>query len=324
MTQFRTDFKLPSYPFSLSHQNKILALGSCFAENIGEKLTAEKFQILRNPFGIIYNPASIAEVLRRLFHAEGLTDADVFSHGNLWHSRVHHSSFSQASKKLFLENIDEKTEQAIDFSAQIDRLALTFGTAYVWEEKTTGRINTNCHKRPQREFTRRRMSISEMTKSLLPILQKMKERQPTLEVLLTVSPVRHIRDGIIENRRSKAALHLAAEELCTETNFAHYFPAYEIMQDDLRDYRFYAADMLHPNETAAAYIYEKFRAAFFDEETQNLCEKIANIRRAFAHRPFRPDSEAHSIFKEKYRGKARELMNTHPEIDFSEELKKEE
>lgn len=319
MSSFRTDFKLPDYPFSITHGHKILSLGSCFAEHIGEKMTAEKFRILRNPFGIIYNPASTAEGLRRLFAGQELSEDDIFQHNDLWHSRLHHSTFSRADKDDFLTNIQAESERAAAHLRETNRLFLTFGTAYVWEEKTTGRVNANCHKRPQREFRRRRLSVREIVGDLLPILEKIKAHNPNSAVLLTVSPVRHVRDGMVENQRSKAVLHLAAEELCAATDFVHYFPAYEMMQDDLRDYRFYTADMLHPNETATAYIYGRFREAFFDSETEELCKRIAEIKRAAAHRPFRADSAAHRDFLRKYAEKTAALQREFPNLDFAKE-----
>lgn len=317
---FRTTFSLPAFPFTISFENEILSLGSCFAENIAYKLAVDKFQIKNNPFGILYNPASIAQGLERIIEQKAFTEKDVFKHNDLWHSRMHHSSFSTPNQTALLEKINTDLNLQDAYIKEIDYLFITFGTAFVWQEKETNTIVANCHKRPQKEFIRRRLSTIEIIQSLNPILQKIKAINPKLQVLLTVSPVRHTNDGFIENQRSKASLILAIDEL-KQQEYIHYFPAYELVLDDLRDYRFYAADMLHPNDLAVNYIYDKFLSTFLNEATRALLKRIKTIQKAAAHRPFNPNTVAHRNFILKNKALIEVLQKEYPFLDFTAELK---
>lgn len=319
MKNFRTTFNIPSFPFNLSHQDSILSIGSCFAENIGEKLHASKFQILQNPFGILYNPMSVGQSLKRILLDEKFTEEDIFQHNDLWHSRLHHTRFSQPDKSSFLTKINTDLSTANSFLKKTNCLLITLGTAFVWEEKATNEIVANCHKRPQKLFNRRRLSIETIKTNLIAVLKRLKSHNPDLQIIMTVSPVRHTNDGFIENQRSKAALILAIAEMCQAENFIHYFPAYELVQDDLRDYRFYKLDMLHPNETAVEYVWQHFKTAFFVEETNVLLQQIEQIKNAAGHRPFHVKSEAHQAFLRKNLKKIEVLKTTHEYLNFVEE-----
>lgn len=319
MQNFRTTFKIPPFPFNLSHKDKIFSVGSCFAENIGSKLAENKFQILLNPFGILYNPSSIAQALARILNNEKITDRDSIQHNDLWHSRLHHTRFSQADKSTFLKDINANLNEANTFLKTTNRLLLTLGTAFVWEEKETGIIVANCHKRPQKLFTRRRLSIEEIQGNLLVILRKIKSQNTDLQVIMTVSPVRHTNDGFIENQRSKAALILAIDELCQAENFIHYFPAYELVQDDLRDYRFYTKDMLHPNEVAVNYIWEHFKDTLFTTQTEEISKEIKKMKARAAHRPFQIKSIAHQTFLQSNLNKIEVLEKRFDFLDFTKE-----
>ncbi len=319
MKSFRTTFKIPLFPFELTHRDKILSIGSCFAENIGSKLEENKFQMLLNPFGILYNPSSVAQTLERIFSNEKITKKDILQHNDLWHSRLHHTRFSQADKASFLKDINANLNDANVFLKDTNRLLITLGTAFVWEEKETGIVVANCHKRPQKLFTRRRLTINEIKESLLTVLRKIKAQNPDLEVIMTVSPVRHTNDGFIENQRSKAVLILAIDTLCQEENFIHYFPAYELVQDDLRDYRFYAKDMLHPNEVAVDYIWEYFREALFSDKTEEIFREIKKLKAMATHRPFQVASVAHQIFLENNLKKIEGLEKQYDYLSFERE-----
>ena len=319
MQNFRTTFKISSLPFSISHQDKILSIGSCFAENIGGKLEENKFQILLNPFGILYNPSSVAQSLERIFKNEKIGEKDILQHNDLWHSRLHHTRFSQTDKATFLENINANLNAANVFLKQTNRLLITLGTAFVWEEKETGNIVANCHKRSQKLFTRRRLSISEIKENLLAILRKIKTQNSDLQVIMTLSPVRHTNDGFVENQRSKAALILAIDELCQEENFIHYFPAYELVQDDLRDYRFYAKDMLHPNEVAVDYIWEHFQDVLFTPQTKEIFREIKKLKVMASHRPFQVESVAHQNFLQNNLRRIEDLEKHYDFLNFAEE-----
>jgi len=296
MKNFRTTFKISPFAFDLSYQDRILSIGSCFAENIGNKLAENKFQTLLNPFGILYNPSSVAQALERILKNEKIEEKDILQHNDLWHSRLHHTRFSQADKGVFLENINANLKESNAFLKKTNRLLITLGTAFVWEEKETGNVVANCHKRPQKLFTRRRLSLVKIKENLVTVLREIKSQNADLQVIMTVSPVRHTNDGFIENQRSKAALILAIDEICQEESFIHYFPAYELVQDDLRDYRFYAKDMLHPNEVAVDYVWGHFQETLFNEKTAKIFREIKKLKAMAAHRPFQMESPAHQTF----------------------------
>lgn len=319
MPSFRTVFEIGAADFNISHRNSIVALGSCFTEHIGGRLQAYKFRMALNPFGILYNPASIAGALGRLLSGTPYEAGDLFQHQGLWHSFDHHGRYSFPDRDQALEKINADLRDGAVALRQADRLLLTLGTAGVFVVQKTGRIAANCHKLPGDTFARRRMSVSEIADCLSPVFEQMKSESPDLRIVLTVSPVRHLREGFIENQRSKAALLLAVEELCLRHDFARYFPAYELLMDDLRDYRFYEADMVHPSPAAVDYIWEQFTGSYFTEETRRIMVAVQKLRTAAAHRPFHPDSAAHRTFVERTLADMSELERQHPFLDFSAE-----
>ena len=299
---FRTILPPFKSPIKISHQDKVLCIGSCFAEHIGERLIYSKIPTSLNPFGIVYNPISIAGSLELLLQTDF-----IFSEKNDqlvespigWNSFSHHGQFSHPEKEVVIEKINHALAKTRDFLNNTTKLILTFGTANVFVYKKTGQIVANCHKVPQQEFEKRRLSIDEITKSITVILHKLKKAFPHLEVITTVSPVRHIKDGLVENQRSKATLVMALNQLVEENDFVHYFPSYELLLDDLRDYRFYKKDMIHPTDMAVDYIWEYFSKTWFSQETNDLNQKIKKIRMAASHRPFQPDSPNHLAFVKK-------------------------
>ncbi len=316
---FRTALELPDYPFKMSYEDHILSLGSCFAEHIGNKLDVYKFSSLLNPFGILYNPASINAGLERIIEGRIFTEKDIFQHGELWHSYSHHGHFSSLSQKDTLTNINQKLEEGHEFLKKTNHLILTFGTARVFILKETGKVVANCHKVPGTFFTENRLKIDEIISGFEKSFTKLKERNKDINILLTVSPVRHIREGFIENQRSKAALLLAVEQLCESLEFVHYFPSYELMMDDLRDYRFYEADMAHPNDLAIDYIWKRFSEIFFDTSTKILLEKIEKIVIANKHRSFHPTSLKHQIFLKNQLEQIKKMENQFPFLNFEKE-----
>lgn len=318
---FQTKLNLPDYSFGISHEDVIFSIGSCFAENMGQRLADTKFSIRFNPFGILYNPASIAQCFTRILNQEKYRETELVNYNDLWHSRDHHSSFSKANEQEILTLLNKGLVETHRFLTSCNRLIITLGTAFVWEEKADNKIVANCHKRPKKLFERRRLSVQEITRLLKPILQQLKELNPQLQVITSVSPVRHTNDGFIENQRSKASLILALAELEAELDFVCYFPAYELVMDDLRDYRFYGEDMLHPSHLAVDYIWEKFSASFFSPKTCSLIKKIEKIRKRVAHKAFNPNSEAHTNFESKTQDAILALQKEYPIIDFSKEIK---
>ncbi len=319
MFLFRTELPSQDFGFRIRHQDCLMSIGSCFTENIGIRLRDLKFNSLYNPFGIIYNPISMSNMLHYLLSDRTFTEKDLFYHNEQWHSFMHHGSFSGLEKEATLAKMNRALTEARQCLPKVNRLMITLGTSLVYLLKETGEIVANCHKFPAQAFTRQRLHIRDIAEAFEPILRDLKERNRDLQVIFTVSPVRHIRDGFVENQRSKAALLIAIQHLCEDLEYLHYFPAYEIMMDDLRDYRFYEADMVHPNPLAIDYIWERFGDAFFDKETRQLNAKIGEILQAAQHRPFHPQSLQHQAFLHKQLEKIEALAKAHPHLDFMKE-----
>ena len=317
--QFRTEIKPSIMPFDIRHEHNLLSMGSCFTEHIGEKLTKAKFITCHNPFGIIYNPISMAACLSYLLSDKIFSDQDIFFHNHRYHSFLHHSSFSDTTAAATLQKMNNQLAEGRLFLATADRLLLTFGTAQVFSTKKELQIVTNCHKLPQYLFDKRRLGVDEIVTSFLPVFSALKEHSPSLKVILTVSPVRHLREGFVENQRSKAALLLAVEALEAEFDFVHYFPAYELLLDDLRDYRFYGDDLIHPNSQAIGYIWEHFEQRFFSTNTQRIIRDVRAIQTAAAHRPFDSQSLDYQQFAKVNLAKIAHLQQSFPMLNFDQE-----
>lgn len=319
MSQFRIQVRPPKFPFQVDHQSGILSLGSCFAQNIGKRLAVLKFSICQNPFGILYNPISILNGLKYLDNNYQFTETDLFQYNDLWHSFQHHSQFSGLDKNEVLEVIQAEMQHATQAFQKCNRLFLTFGSAYVYEHLGSQQIVANCHKVPAKQFQKRRLEVSAIVDAYTPFLKQWKAAKPDLEVTLTVSPIRHIKDGIIENQRSKATLLLAIDKLCEALDFVHYFPAYELLMDDLRDYRFYAEDMLHPSKIAVDYVWQVFESSFLSETTLALNKQLHKLQQGLNHRPFQAASEAHQRFLGKLLKQIQQLERQYPYLSFEQE-----
>lgn len=328
MKTFRTVFPAQRAPFTLTHADRLLLSGSCFTEHIGSRLQAGKFNTLINPNGIAYNPVSMARALLwwgefsihpKSGRIENLPHHPVFQHNGLWHSWEHHGVFSKPGKQETLDGIEKAHREAAEYLQKTTCLMLTLGTADVFVLNESGEVVANCHKAPANWFEQRRLSVSETVEVLSEALLQTRSRLPELKVILTVSPVRHLRNGFVENQRSKAVLVLACAELCGRFDFVHYFPAYELLLDDLRDYRFYAADMIHPNEQAIDYIWQYFTELYYNAETRTLLEQIGRITAAARHRPFNPDTEEHRAFARAQLGKIAALEERYPGVVLEEE-----
>ncbi|MFK7773278.1 MAG: GSCFA domain-containing protein [Saprospiraceae bacterium] len=317
---FRTILQTESSPFQINHKSGVLCMGSCFAEHIFERLDGFKFSTLLNPFGIIFNPISIAKSLEILLDENRLfEEKDLFQHLGGWHSFQHHGSFSNPSEELVLEKINNALLEARVFLKKAEFLVLTFGTSNVFVSEKTGQVVANCHKVPQKYFIHKKLSSDEIILTLDDIFRKLAETFPQLKIITTVSPVRHIRDGLVENQVSKAKLLVALDNLASLHSHLAYFPSYEIMMDDLRDYRFYKKDLIHPNEMAVDYIWDFFSKTFFGEKTIELNTKLEKLNIAKAHRPFHPQSEEHLKFKKSQLVKIGELEKESPFLDFENE-----
>ena len=321
--QFFTKVELPVKEIEISHKSRIILIGSCFAGNIGKKLQERKFNIEHNPFGVQYNPRSISAVLTRIAQGEPFTaeSHEIFEHGGRWHSIMHHSDFSRNTKEELLECINSNLERAHAMSKACDTVIVTFGTAYTYTRNSNGTTAGNCHKLPAKEFTRSLMGIEEIAAEFGKVIRTYKSLNPEIKFLFTVSPIRHLRDGAHDNQKSKATLLLAIDRIISENpDCCHYFPAYEIVLDELRDYRFYAEDMAHPSATAIEYIWECFGNCCFSKETAGINEAVEEIIRGLNHRPFDEKSEGYQEFIRGLARKIETLTWKFPYLDFKNEL----
>lgn len=319
MKPLRTKLRLEDFPDKIDYQQSIFSIGSCFAVHIAEQLSTHKFRIALNPFGILYNPFSISQSIQRLIEGRPYEPDQLFQHDELWHSYDHHGVFSDPEQEVCLEKINTALKEGSQFLRSAQWCILTLGTAYVFVEKKQQRIVANCHKVPGGEFTRIRLSQEEMVLQLSSSIQAIRKINPSVNFILTVSPVRHIRDGLIENQRSKAALLLAVEELTRQHSGVYYFPSYELLLDDLRDYRFYESDLIHPNALAVEYIWERFEEAFFAQDTWQIMKEVRKVVQAAQHRPLHPQRAAHQRFVEVQSRKMEELERRYDFFDFGEE-----
>ena len=306
--KFRTEISLTPLAEGMSHSAKIFALGSCFAENISERLAKAKFSVESNPFGVLFNPFSIANALERLDETRAFAVCDIKAGRDAFFSFDAHSSLDGKTHTEIFGNLNRAVAQGSKALRESDWVILTFGTAWVYEKD--GRVVANCHKQPASEFTRRRLSVAEIVERYEPLFEGVLRDK---RVILTVSPVRHVGDGLQENSVSKATLRLAVEELVAKFENAYYFPSYEILIDDLRDYRYYGEDLAHPSRMAVDYVWERFCEAMLSREAQELLPQIAQIVSAAEHRPFNPDSDSHKAFCRKMIAKAQAME----EIDFT-------
>lgn len=292
--QFTTKVPIANYEFPIGYDSRILSLGSCFAENMSEKFEYFKFQHTANPFGIIFNPVSIEKLILRALKKEYFTEKDIFFHNERWNCYEVHSELSHSDKMIFLENLNQIIT---DLHFQIFKLShciITLGTAWVYRNLESAEIVANCHKVPQKQFSKELLSVEHIKSSLENIFENIQKVNPEIKFIVTVSPVRHIKDGFVENQLSKAHLMTAIHN--SQFKIHNYFPSYEIMMDELRDYRFYAEDMLHPSQVAIDYIWERFKETCISESAYKTMENVNQIQKGLAHRPFNPESESHQKF----------------------------
>jgi GSCFA family len=315
---FHLEFTPKPFDIKISHQQNLFLIGSCFTEQIGTKLANHKFSVLDNPNGILFNPASIIKSISSYISNKQYTEADLFYQNESWNSWDHHSRFSHPDKKICLDGINESQAKAHDFLRKTDWLLITLGSAFVYELENK-EVVANCHKVPTDKFTRRLLSVEEVFADLQKSIEEAIAFNPGLKVIFTISPVRHLRDGFIENNRSKATLIQTVHKLVEKNNNSFYFPAYELVIDDLRDYRFFAEDMVHPNYAATNYVWEKFIAACIDEPSQQLMKEIAVIVAAKNHKPFNPTSEQHKKFLQTNLAKVNKLQQQFPYLNLEEE-----
>ncbi len=318
---FRTQIEIPQSLLRINHKQHNMLLGSCFAENISKYLLDSKFDIEINPFGVVYNPLSTSKILNMLLDDYQFCETDILHDKGLYFTLMHHSEFSEADMQVYLDKIRSSARRSVLRMRKMDNLLVTFGTAYAYSWKETGQIVNNCHKLPASMFERKRLSVSEIVKEWSELISRLSAIRPETNFLFTVSPIRHWKDGPHENQLSKSILLLAIDELqrLFPSN-VFYFPSYELILDELRDYRFYAEDMIHPNHTAIEYCCEKFSETYFDNETQAIIARWKPLFRAIAHRPFRIESQEHQDFLKKLLDKLCIFANDYPYLYCEKEI----
>ncbi len=292
-----TPITVETYEHPIDYTSRILSIGSCFAENMGNKCDYFKFQNTVNPFGIIFNPVSIEKLVRRAVENQPFVETDVFFHNDAWQCYEVHSELSHPDKETYLHTLNDRLAVLqVELSAA-SHVLITYGTAWVYTFKGSGQVVANCHKVPQNQFDKALLSVQSIEASMQNFVDLIRKANPQAKVIATISPVRHSKDGFVENQRSKAHLITALHPvLQANTAALNYFPSYEIMMDELRDYRFYAEDMLHPSALAIEYIWERFIASYMTPSALATMQEVDTIQKGLAHRPFNPDSPSHQKF----------------------------
>lgn len=314
--KLQTSIALPPKQPSIDYASKLVLLGSCFSQNIGDKLAYFKFQQTTNPFGVIFHPVAIEKLLERAVRGTFFSEKDIFFHNEQWHCFDVHSALSRPDKQNFLDTLNTQLSVLRNSLETASHIVLTFGTAWVYKQKETASIVANCHKVPQAAFLKELLSVEQISESITNSIQYIKELNANATIIATLSPVRHLKDGFTENARSKAHL-LAGIHHVVDTAALQYFPSFEIMMDELRDYRFYDEDLIHPNNTAIRIIWEKFKEVWISSETKETQKEIALIQRGLQHRPFFPESESHKVFFEGLQKKIKVITERFPHIKFT-------
>ncbi|QEE48186.1 GSCFA domain-containing protein [Flavobacterium alkalisoli] len=315
--QFRTQIPVSKSNNPISYDSEIVSLGSCFAVNMGEKFNYFKFQNTINPFGILFHPVALKKFIDYSLADKEFTETDIFYHNERWHCFDAHSDLSSTDKEELLANLSNATKNTLSKLKTASHLIVTLGTAWVYRYNQKNELVANCHKVPQKEFSKELLNTTSIKEALSGIINSVKNINPSVNIIFTVSPVRHIKDGFSENQWSKSNLISSVHETIAEVkeNLA-YFPSYEIMMDELRDYRFYAEDMIHPNQVAIDYIWERFAESHITLEAFTTMKEVDTVQKGMHHRSFNPESEQHKNFLLKLEQKAKSLKDKYPHIIF--------
>ena len=314
------DIDIPSPESRIDHPDPILLIGSCFTEHIGNSLSDFKFNILQNPNGILFDPHSVASALTGYIHRKTYADGELFLLNGTWNSWAHHSRFSGVNKDRVLERINASQLEAHEFLKKSKWLVITLGTSFSYKLVENGAGVANCHRAPGQWFRKSLLTIEDINAELDNCIHQLFHFNPSLRIIFTVSPVRHIRDGVIENNRSKARLLEVIHHLVNKFDRLYYFPAYELVIDVLRDYRFYDIDLVHPNYAATQFVLEKFFETYISPAASKLAEELKQLSTAYRHRPMHPESSAHQQFLDSQRSRTVALMEQFPHLDLKAEL----
>jgi GSCFA family. len=322
MIDYSTKVTIPKSDFNITYNEKLIFIGSCFADNIGLKMREHKFDALTNPFGVLYNPMSVALACRHMPEPGIFVEDDLFFYDGLYHSHMHHGKFSDVSADRCLSGINNSSAISSEHFHKTSFLVITFGTSYVYHLKEDGRVVANCHKLPASHFDRRLLTVDGIVEEWSELLEYLWLKNPLLKIIFTVSPIRHWKDGANLNQISKATLLLAQHSLIEKyPDRISYFPAYELMMDELRDYRFYADDMLHPSKIAIDYIWERFCDTYMDISTTETLKNIDKLCKTLNHRPLNTSTEAYKHFLTQTMLNLKRLQEKYPYICLSEEEK---
>ena len=317
---FRIPVNIQKNILQIKYDDQIMLFGSCFSENIGNKLDYYKFNVTINPFGILYNPKSIFRNINALLNNTEPKEADLFKYNYLWQSWNYHGSFSAKNKSEVINVMQREFTNASEQIQNLKVLVITFGTSWVYKYLDSNYIVANCHKVPAEKFERYRLSTKEIIKDYEEIINKLKTINSDLNIIFTVSPIRHLKDGAAQNQLSKSSLLLAIDSLTRSFDNCNYFPSYEIMMDELRDYRFYKTDMIHPSDQAIDYIWDKFRLSFISNSSYDIMNQVKKIKDAVRHKPLNSNSEKHKMFRKNFLKLSRILASQNPFLDLKEEI----
>ncbi len=315
--EFRTTIRMGDNQGWLHHSDAMVMMGSCFSDNIGAKLRQAMMLVDVNPFGTVYNPLSIAASVQRLMDNDPVAGADLFLQNGVWNHYAFHSRYSMPDKDASLQRMNQRIERGHDHLRTSQVLVVTLGTAMVYRLKATGQVVNNCHKVPAHQFERELVSVRDIAQALSTMCERLRQFNPSLRVIFTVSPIRHIADGLEVNSLSKATLRVAIDQVLRERrdSLLTYFPAYEIVMDDLRDYRFYATDMVHPSDVAIEYIWQTFQATYFDDRSAQAIARCERVSKRLAHRPMSGNREVVERFNADTRTVVRNLVKEYPYLE---------
>lgn len=300
----------------IDYHSKIVLFGSCFSEHIAGKFDYYKFQKFNNPFGILFHPLAIENLIVNAINKKQYTNDDLFFYNEQWHCFEAHSKLSNVSKDHLLEALNNRVNTTRNFLIEASHIVITLGTAWAYRQIETDTIVANCHKVPQKQFLKELLPMHVIVESLEAMIVLIRSINPKVTILFTVSPVRHLKDGFIENTQSKSHLISAIHQVVDSRNRLHYFPSYEIMLDELRDYRFYKDDMLHPNKLAVNYIWNRFQEVWISDEAKPTMQDVEQIQKGLQHKPFNSNSEAHQLFLQKLSDKQTSLQSVFHHIQF--------
>ncbi|MDA3614755.1 GSCFA domain-containing protein [Polluticaenibacter yanchengensis] len=325
--QFRLELQVKPFKHQLKVGDHVMLVGSCFTDHIGKRLKQYRFNVCENPNGILFNPVSISNAIESYIQKKKYTESDLFYYNELWQSWDHHSDYSYTKAEKTLDAINSSIEAAHEHLLNADFLILTLGSAFLYKlnsdeyNSTVGNVAANCHKIPQKHFNHVLATYEELKLSMTGLISRLRTFNPQLQLIFTISPVRHFREGLVENNRSKALLHSLVAEMESAYDFVQYFPSYELIIDDLRDYRFYAEDMVHPNHQATQYVWEKFTQAVIAESDHELLKQLHTLFLAINHKPMHPDTALHLKFLHTMHRKAVDLQQQYPELNLEPEIR---